>query len=64
LISGATNDLQDPDSDIPTKLIPLQWVDEQFFDDEKAIFNNGSLKFDTLPVCPFEESVRKVDVPE
>lgn len=52
----------DPDSR-PTWMIPLQWVDGRYFD-EQAMLNNGVCKFDNVPVCPFEESVHKVKAPE
>lgn len=48
--------------DIPTRRIPLQWVDGVYFD-EKAMFNGGVLKVDNVPVCGFEESASKVKVP-
>ncbi|KAJ3567944.1 hypothetical protein NPX13_g6593 [Xylaria arbuscula] len=46
----------------PTTRIPLQWVDGEYFD-EKAMFNNGILKFDDRPVCAFEASAYKVEAP-
>ncbi|KAH1338197.1 hypothetical protein KXV55_008234 [Aspergillus fumigatus] len=46
----------------PTKRIPLQWVDGQYFD-EKAMFNNGQYKVDDVPVCRFESSVHKIKAP-
>jgi hypothetical protein len=46
----------------PTKRIPLQWVDDQYFD-EKAMFNNGEYKIDNVPVCQFEASAHKIKAP-
>ncbi|GIC91489.1 uncharacterized protein Aud_007933 [Aspergillus udagawae] len=46
----------------PTKRIPLQWVDGQYFD-EKEMFNNGMYKIDNVPVCPFEASAHKIKAP-
>ncbi|PWY69634.1 hypothetical protein BO94DRAFT_421845, partial [Aspergillus sclerotioniger CBS 115572] len=48
--------------DIPTKRIPLQWLDERYID-EKAIFNDGVEKIDYRPVCGFEEMLYGVEVP-
>lgn len=45
--------------------IPLQWVDEKFFD-ENAMLNNGK-EIDDAPVGPvygFEASAHKVKAPE
>ncbi|KAK2024032.1 hypothetical protein LX32DRAFT_570559 [Colletotrichum zoysiae] len=53
----------DTTGDLPTKRIPLQWVDAQHFD-EKAMFNNGVDKIDTVPVCGFEASAHKAKAPE
>lgn len=47
----------------PTKRIPLQWVDKEYFD-EKLMFNDGIYKLDDTPVCIFEASVFKVKAPE
>ena len=47
---------------VPTKRIPLQWVNGAFFD-ERAMLNNGSYKTDTVPVCRFEASAYKVQCP-
>ncbi|RJE27178.1 hypothetical protein PHISCL_00531 [Aspergillus sclerotialis] len=47
----------------PTKRIPLQWVDNQYFD-EKLMLNDGKYKLDNTPVCIFEASVFKVRAPE
>ncbi|KAJ9204631.1 hypothetical protein DTO164E3_1806 [Paecilomyces variotii] len=49
--------------DVPTKRIPLQWVDEKYFDKE-GMFNNGVYKIDDRPGCGFEASVYKVKAPE
>ncbi|KAH2768779.1 hypothetical protein KXW60_005272 [Aspergillus fumigatus] len=46
----------------PTKRIPLQWVDGQYFD-EKAMSNNGEHKIDNVPVCQFEASAHKIKAP-
>ncbi|GFF36175.1 hypothetical protein IFM46972_04799 [Aspergillus udagawae] len=46
----------------PTKRIPLQWVDGQYFD-EKAMFNNGVYKIDSVPLCRFEASAHKIKAP-
>lgn len=55
-------DLSDS-SNRPSKRIPLQWVHGEHFDKEKML-NGGAYKVDHLPVCGFEESAYKVDVPE
>ncbi|RAK97345.1 uncharacterized protein BO80DRAFT_496399 [Aspergillus ibericus CBS 121593] len=49
--------------DIPTKRIPLQWLDWQYVD-EKVMFNDGVENIDSTPVCGFEERLYKVEVPE
>jgi hypothetical protein len=46
----------------PTKRIPLQWVDAQYFD-ENAMFNNGIRKVDHHPVCRFESSAFQIGPP-
>ncbi|KND94709.1 hypothetical protein TOPH_00023 [Tolypocladium ophioglossoides CBS 100239] len=46
----------------PTTRIPLQWVDAQYFD-ERAMFNSGNYKVDSVPVCRFEASAHKVKAP-
>jgi hypothetical protein len=43
----------------PIKRVSLQWVDGSFFD-EAAMLNNGVPKFDSVPVCGFEDSAHKV----
>ncbi|KAJ5815990.1 hypothetical protein N7447_008223 [Penicillium robsamsonii] len=48
--------------DIPSTRVPLQWVDEGYFD-EKAMLNDGEYKVDNLPVCRFEKSVYEIQVP-
>ncbi|OJJ67628.1 hypothetical protein ASPBRDRAFT_58727 [Aspergillus brasiliensis CBS 101740] len=48
--------------DVPTKRIPLQWVDGRYLD-QKAMFNTGVEKIDHVPVCGFEEVLYKVKVP-
>ncbi|GKZ32317.1 hypothetical protein AbraIFM66950_001633 [Aspergillus brasiliensis] len=48
--------------DVPTKRIPLQWVDGRYLDQE-AMFNNGVEKIDNVPVCGLEEVLSKVEVP-
>lgn len=49
--------------DIPTRRVPLQWVDKKHFD-EKAMLNNGEYKVDDTPICRFEESAYKIKAPE
>ncbi|KAH7147650.1 hypothetical protein DER46DRAFT_580090 [Fusarium sp. MPI-SDFR-AT-0072] len=46
-------------SDPPSSRIPLQWIDATFFNEELMLHSQGS-----MPVCIFEESLRKVKVPE
>ncbi|KAL1849448.1 hypothetical protein Plec18170_007354 [Paecilomyces lecythidis] len=48
--------------DVPTKRIPLQWVDGKYFDEE-TMFNNGVYKVDDQPICGFEASAYKVKAP-
>ncbi|GKZ25585.1 hypothetical protein AbraIFM66951_001357 [Aspergillus brasiliensis] len=48
--------------DVPTKRIPLQWVDGRYLDQE-AMWNGGVEKIDNVPVCRFEEVLFKVKVP-
>ena len=55
-------DLSDS-SNRPSKRIPLQWVYGGHFDEGKML-NGGEYKVDNLPVCGFESSAYKVDVPE
>ena len=55
-------DLSDS-SNMPSKRIPLQWVHGEHFDEGKML-NGGVYKVDNLPVCGFEESAYKVEVPE
>lgn len=45
------------------KRVPLQWVDGKHFDETKML-NGGEFKVDTVPVCGFEASAHKVEVPE
>lgn len=47
----------------PTKRIPLQWIDARYIN-ENAMCNNGLLKFDTVPVCLFEQSALTIEAPE
>lgn len=47
---------------MPSRRMPLQWTEGKHFD-EQAMLNNGELKFDTAPVCAFEESLCKVEAP-
>lgn len=49
--------------DPPTKRIPLQWVNGQYFD-ERAMLNNEQYKVDNVPVCRFEASAYKVKAPQ
>ncbi|KKY27252.1 hypothetical protein UCRPC4_g01153 [Phaeomoniella chlamydospora] len=49
-------------ADVPTKRIPLQWVDAKWFD-EVAMLNNGRYKLDSTPVCGFEASAYKIKAP-
>ncbi|KAF9892152.1 hypothetical protein FE257_002558 [Aspergillus nanangensis] len=46
----------------PTKRVPLQWVDGQYFD-EKSMFNGGQYTIDDVPVCRFESSAYKIGAP-
>ncbi|OJJ86822.1 uncharacterized protein ASPGLDRAFT_73010 [Aspergillus glaucus CBS 516.65] len=55
-------DLSDS-SNQPWKMVPLQWVDGKHFDETKML-NGGEFKVDTVPVCGFEASAHKVEVPE
>ncbi|KAK1515400.1 hypothetical protein CPAR01_16738 [Colletotrichum paranaense] len=48
---------------IPSNRIALQWVNSFYFD-ETTMFNNGTYKVDTLPVCDFEASMHKAKAPE
>ncbi|KAJ5519714.1 hypothetical protein N7463_000167 [Penicillium fimorum] len=48
--------------DIPSTRVPLQWVDERYFD-ENAMLNDGEYKVDIVPVCRFERSVYKIKAP-
>lgn len=43
----------------PTHRIPLQWVDERWFDEERML-NGGVCVEDWKPVCGFEEVVGEV----
>ncbi|KAJ5994760.1 hypothetical protein N7481_001737 [Penicillium waksmanii] len=56
-----SHDLRSADKQ-PTAKIPLQWVDEEHFD-EKAMFDNGRHITDQIPRCRFEESVCKTKAP-
>ncbi|KAJ6790416.1 hypothetical protein PWT90_07659 [Aphanocladium album] len=47
----------------PSKRILLQWLEGKYVNEERML-NGGVFKFDTAPVCPFEESVHKIKVPE
>ncbi|EJT82177.1 hypothetical protein GGTG_02151 [Gaeumannomyces tritici R3-111a-1] len=47
----------------PMERIPLQWIDPRFLD-EAAMFGHGSHKIDSTPVCLFEASAAKIQVPE
>ncbi|KAF9773248.1 hypothetical protein IL306_008980 [Fusarium sp. DS 682] len=46
-------------SDPPSSRIPLQWIEGKFLDQETMLHSE-----DLMPVCPFEESLHKVKVPE
>ncbi|KAJ5360792.1 hypothetical protein N7517_009983 [Penicillium concentricum] len=48
--------------DIPSTRVPLQWVEEKYFD-EKAMLNDGEYKVDNTPVCRFESSVYEIEAP-
>jgi hypothetical protein len=48
--------------DVPSTRVPLQWVNEMYFD-ENPMLNNGKYKVDNSPVCLFEESVYKIKAP-
>ncbi|KAK5993518.1 hypothetical protein PT974_06950 [Cladobotryum mycophilum] len=50
-------------TDVPTKRIPLQWIDAGYFDQD-AMLNFGQAKIDNVPVCGFEASLYKVPAPE
>jgi len=52
----------DTADEVPSEIIPLQWVDAQYFD-ETAMLNNGNPVIDAVPVCPFEASACKVKAP-
>ncbi|PWI66192.1 hypothetical protein PCL_05410 [Purpureocillium lilacinum] len=52
----------DTADEVPSEIIPLQWVDAQYFD-ETAMLNNGNPVIDAVPVCPFEASACKVKSP-
>ncbi|CAM1503389.1 Fc.00g081650.m01.CDS01 [Cosmosporella sp. VM-42] len=47
---------------VPSKRVPLQWVDRRYFD-ESAMLNNGKRKIDYNPVCGFESSAYKITPP-
>ncbi|KAJ4248065.1 hypothetical protein NW762_012835 [Fusarium torreyae] len=47
---------------VPSKRIPLQWVDGKYFN-ETAMLNNGKRKIDHTPVCGFESSAYKITPP-
>ncbi|GAD99170.1 hypothetical protein NFIA_009090 [Paecilomyces variotii No. 5] len=48
--------------DVPTKRIPLQWVDGKRFNGE-TMLNNGVYKVDDYPICGLEASACKVKAP-
>ncbi|KAJ5542925.1 hypothetical protein N7535_005347 [Penicillium sp. DV-2018c] len=50
-------------TDRPMKRVPLQWVGKEFIIEE-AMFNSGIFKVHQNPVCDFEASVHKIEVPE
>ena len=50
-------------SNRPSKRVPLQWVQGKYFDEGKML-NGGEYKVDNVPVCGFEDSAYKVEVPE
>jgi hypothetical protein len=58
---SATIDLRSADKQ-PTAKIPLQWVDEEHFD-QKAMFDNDQHIIDQNPRCRFEWSVFKINAP-
>ncbi|KAK1470787.1 hypothetical protein CCUS01_00902, partial [Colletotrichum cuscutae] len=49
-------------SDIPTKRVPLQWVDAQHLDGD-AMLNWGVEEIDSRPVCAFEACAYKAKAP-
>ncbi|EXM19423.1 hypothetical protein V3481_017838 [Fusarium oxysporum f. sp. vasinfectum] len=49
----------DLNSDPPSSRIPLQWIEGVFVDEGLMLNSQGS-----IPVCIFEESLHKVNVPE
>ncbi|ORY59197.1 uncharacterized protein BCR38DRAFT_399443 [Pseudomassariella vexata] len=49
-------------STLSMKRIQLQWVNGRHFDEE-VMLNGGKHKIDHVPVCGFEASVHKVQVP-
>ncbi|CAH0016838.1 unnamed protein product [Clonostachys rhizophaga] len=61
LESKRSHDLRDT-VDIPSKRIPLQWVDGKYFDSRK-MFNGGVPVIESKPVCGFEDSVYKIPAP-
>lgn len=61
LESKRSHDLRDT-VDIPSKRIPLQWVDGKYFDSRK-MFNDGVPVIESKPVCGFEDSVYKIPAP-
>ncbi|KAJ5154935.1 uncharacterized protein N7500_010374 [Penicillium coprophilum] len=48
--------------DVPSTRVSLQWVDEEYFD-ENAMLNDGEYKIDNTPVCRFEKSVNEIQAP-
>ncbi|RDW93824.1 uncharacterized protein DSM5745_01146 [Aspergillus mulundensis] len=57
--------------DIPTKIVPLAWVDARYFDEERMLGLDGveggsNLEevIDYEPVCEFERALSRVQVPE
>ncbi|KAJ6437179.1 hypothetical protein O9K51_10149 [Purpureocillium lavendulum] len=52
----------DTADEVPSKTIPLQWMESHHFD-EKAMLNNGTPIMDDAPVCLFEISACKVKAP-
>lgn len=53
----------DSTSQPPIHKIPLQWVSQEFFDEQKML-NFGEYQVAQTPLCLFEESAAKVEPPE
>ncbi|KAL4912143.1 hypothetical protein BDW62DRAFT_195328 [Aspergillus aurantiobrunneus] len=50
--------------DVPAKIVPLQWVDGELFDESAMLGDSDSEEtLDYRPVCKFERELYKVSVP-